>query len=183
MAAPLTWLGKTRGNAIAGLVLGVALAACRPAAKPAQPARPPEASAGVPLPGAVTVVCDSVAAMWRATGQAQVRVLDTTGPVLSDSLPRRGCMVLATAPLGLDSTKEGAVYWTDGDSSGRGWTDLPKYDADGPDGGSRTVERGGIRCQIDFTQDGGDDSDSTYVPSPAIGETTFCWPSRQGQRS
>jgi len=49
------------------------------------------------------------------------------------------------------------------------------FDADGPDGNNRTRQRGNTRCQIDFTQDGGDDSDSTYIPSPAIGEFTHCW--------
>jgi len=68
------------------------------------------------------------------------------------------------------------LYWATGDA--RGWTELLPYSADGPDGGSRTLQRGEIRCQIDFSQDGGDDSDSTYVPSPAIGETTFCWRTR-----
>ena len=35
--------------------------------------------------------------------------------------------------------------------------------------------RSGLRCQIDFCQDGGDDSDSTYIPGPAIREATVCW--------
>jgi hypothetical protein len=51
--------------------------------------------------------------------------------------------------------------------------------ADGPDGGIRTVEREGVRRQIEISQEGDDDSDSTYVPSPTAGENTFCWAPRR----
>jgi hypothetical protein len=119
-------------------------------------------------------VCDSVAVSWRATGRAEVRqTADTTMDVYSDSATRRGCAVYASAPLGLDSLKATAFYWTD--ETPAGWTDVPKFFAEGPDGSNRTYERPGLRCQVVFSQDGGDDSDSTYVPSPAVSETTFCW--------
>jgi hypothetical protein len=88
-------------------------------------------------------------------------------------VPQRGCAVVATAPGGVDSTHWSKLYWTTSES--HGWTELTTYDADGPDGNSRTRQRADIRCQVDYTQDGGDDSDSTYVPSPAVGEFTVCW--------
>ncbi|HMA42576.1 MAG TPA: hypothetical protein VKO86_01070 [Gemmatimonadales bacterium] len=132
------------------------------------------------MPRSVATVCDTVAARWRATGRAEVRLADTTVQVTSDTSAQSGCIVLATAPQGIDSTRWISLYWAANEPPG--WTDLPQYDADGPDGGGRTMEHDGVRCQVDLTQDGGDDSDSTYVPSPAIGETTFCWLRSGGTR-
>ena len=155
------------------LLIALACVACRPAARPAHTAQDSAGSSALDLPSAVEGVCETVATLWRATGQAQVRLADTTMPVVSDSMTQRGCAVVATAPMGLDSTRWASLYWTT--SQRRGWAELSDYAADGPDGSSRTLERQGVRCQIAVTQDGGDDSDSTYVPSPAVGEATFCW--------
>ena len=119
-------------------------------------------------------VCDTVATLWRATGRAQVRQADTTMKVQSESVAQRGCAVRAIAPQGLDSKVQWAtLYWAEGNA--RGWTTLTQYDADGPDGSERTFERLAVRCQLDHMHDGGDDSDSTYIPSPAVEERTFCW--------
>ena len=154
----------------ASLVIVLVFAGCRP--RPAAP--PPASSADVPSTAAASV-CDTVALGWRATGRAEVRQTpDTTMDVTSDSAAQRGCAVYASAPLGLDTAKATAFFWNS-EAPPAGWTDLTRVDADGPDGFSRTYERPGVRCQIDYSQDGGDDSDSTYVPSPAISETTFCW--------
>jgi len=156
------------------LLLALACVGCRLEAHPAQAAQNPAGSSAALDPSAaVRAVCDTVATLWRATGRAQVRVADTTMQVASDSVTQRGCAVVATAPDGLGSTPWETLYWTT--SRSRGWAELTDYTADGPDGGSQSLARQGIRCQIDFTQDGGDDSDSTHVPSPAVGGTTFCW--------
>lgn len=47
----------------------------------------------------------------------------------------------------------------------RGWVDRTVLSADGPDGTIQGVHRGGVTCLIEGRWDGGDDSDSTYVPS------------------
>ena len=145
---------------------------CRPAS------RSPAGSAQITsnsVSAAAASVCDTVAVLWRATGRAEVRqTADTTMDVTSDSVARRGCAVHASAVQGLDTSKATALFWNS-EQPPAGWTDLTRVDADGPDGFSRTYERPGVRCQIDYSQDGGDDSDSTYVPSPAISEATFCW--------
>jgi hypothetical protein len=157
----------------ASLLIALMLAGLSPAERVADsPQRRDDSTAMQPSP-AVTAVCDTVATQWRATGRASVRQADTTSTIASDSGAQRGCAVLAIAAEGLDSTRWAGLYWTT--SLSRGWREITEYQADGPDGGSQTLERSGIRCQVDFSQDGGDDSDSTYVPSPAIGETTFCW--------
>ncbi len=82
------------------------------------------------------------------------------------------------APDGLPAGAGAKSYWADSTflSTFRGWRMITRWEAEGPDGFSRTFVRAGVRCQIDFEQDGGDDSDSTYVPSPSVAERTTCWP-------
>jgi hypothetical protein len=161
------------------VLAAIALVACRPESRPAQPGHvaaidtPAIAGPAATMTGAVTAVCDTVAARWRATGQAEVRLADTTSLAYHETTPDHGCMVLVTAPQDVDSTRWRSLYWAADTVSS--WTEIVEYFAEGPDGNTRTFDRAGVRCQVDFTQDGGDDSDSTYVPSPAIGETTFCW--------
>ena len=87
--------------------------------------------------------------------------------------PVSACVV--TAVTGdPDSTLVRRVnYWAD--STGRGWQGITRWDADGPDGSSRTLFRGGVRCQVDGEWDGGDDSDSTATRSKRVSERTTCW--------
>jgi hypothetical protein len=47
----------------------------------------------------------------------------------------------------------------------RGWRDDPRYAADGPDGTRFALVRGATICIFQGMWDGGDDADSTYVPS------------------
>lgn len=150
----------------------LALTGCRPSAQ-ASDRTPPGASGAPHGDPDVVAVCDTVLDSWRTATHADIRLADTTVQAASEALPLPGCMVIASAPVGIDSVQRSHLYWAM--DTARDWTELLAYMADGPDGGSRTVERDAVRCQIDFTRDGGDDSDSTYVPSPAIGETTFCW--------
>jgi hypothetical protein len=153
-----------RHSGASSIAVALALLGCRPAATPAHVNSAAAAS-----------VCDTVASGWRATGRAEVRqIADTTMGVENDSFPARGCAVRADAAKGVDSVQARALFWNS-EAPPAGWTDLTRFDADGPDGYSRTYVRPGVSCQIDYSQDGGDDSDSTYVPSPAIGEKTFCW--------
>lgn len=86
------------------------------------------------------------------------------------------------APNGLPEGAEAKVYWADSwtGSTARGWRSIARWEAEGPDGFDRTFVRAGIRCQVDFEQDGGDDSDSTYVPSPHVTERTACWQDAAG---
>lgn len=131
------------------------------------------AFSGARVAAAPDAVCDSVATSWRGTGRADVQVTDANAVVVSDAAPQRGCMVLTSAPQGVDRAQAAGLYWAT--SEEHGWTELREYMADGPDGTSRTRDRDGTRCQIDFSQDGGKDSEPTYVPSPAVSERTFCW--------
>ncbi len=141
------------------------------------------AESTIAAPIVPVAVCESVAVLWRATGHATVVVTDTVARVqTTDSVDRnqgryftnvRGCATSANASKGLDSAQHAMLYWKA--SAERGWADFPQLDADGPDGNARTRQRAGIWCQIEQSYDGGDDSDSTYVPSPRFLEVTICW--------
>jgi hypothetical protein len=50
----------------------------------------------------------------------------------------------------------------------RGWSDQTQISADGPDGTVFGVHRAGVTCLIEGRWDGGDDSDSTVVPSDTM---------------
>mgnify|MGYP001599788221 CR=1 FL=1 len=50
----------------------------------------------------------------------------------------------------------------------RGWNARTTISADGPDGTVQGVQRGAVTCLVEGRWDGGDDSDSTYVPSDTI---------------
>lgn len=55
-----------------------------------------------------------------------------------------------------------------------GWSDRTMIAADGPDGTVQGVHRGGVTCLLEGRWDGGDDSDSTYVPSDTIEVRVAC---------
>jgi hypothetical protein len=118
------------------------------------------------------VVCDSIASTWTEVSGVQVTRAESTVATVSTSAPVHARHVAMVAPGGLSSLAWARTYWAD---STRGWHEILHWAADGPDGFSRTLLRGAVRCQVDFEQDGGDDSDSTYAPSPRIAERTSCW--------
>ena len=62
-------------------------------------------------------------------------------------------------------------YW----SPPPGWAPLWIFSADGPDGGMMTYQRDMVRCEVENRLDGGDDSDTTYVPLPWRAQITVCW--------
>lgn len=60
-----------------------------------------------------------------------------------------------------------------------GWAERSKLLlADGPDGSLEALSRGNIACVISGSWDGGDDSDSTYVPSPGFEIAASCFVNR-----
>jgi hypothetical protein len=50
----------------------------------------------------------------------------------------------------------------------RGWLDHTTISADGPDGTIQGVRRSGVTCLVEGRWDGGDDADTTYVPSDTM---------------
>lgn len=127
-------------------------------------------------PAEVYAVCDSVAAVWRSIPRSEVKRADSlvVAREVDDLRDRKrsypSCTVDASRAEGLDSTMQRRRFWP-----ARGWTDIWRLDADGPDGNVVTYGRGLLRCEVWEQWDGGDDGDSTYVPSSYYGETTVCW--------
>jgi hypothetical protein len=60
-----------------------------------------------------------------------------------------------------------------------GWAPLYGYSADGPDGGILGLVSRRFLCVVEGQWDGGDDSDSTYVPAPGCEVTVTCVPRRE----
>ncbi len=56
----------------------------------------------------------------------------------------------------------------------RGWNDQTQIAADGPDGTVQGVHHAGVTCVIEGRWDGGDDSDTTYVPNDTIEVHVAC---------
>lgn len=138
-------------------------------------AAPTPRSLGAP-PAEVRAVCDSVAGRWRAIPRAVVESADTvalareTDHDADPHLSYAACVVTGRRDEGLDSTMQHLRFWP-----ASAWTRVWKLDADGPDGSFATYQRGMVRCHVWEQWDGGDDGDSTYVPSPFYEEQTICW--------
>src|SRR5947207_7201656 len=152
-------------SCILGLV-ALSLVGCRNGARPGQTVHDPSTSSAAPFPPEVVAVCDTVAGLWRVTGRASVRVVDTTVRVLSDSQPQRGCAVVAAAPQGVDSTRWSRLYWTRSDA--RGWSDLSEFDADGPDGNNGTSQRGNSALHIETNTNGREQQVTEYIVNTYI---------------
>jgi hypothetical protein len=60
-----------------------------------------------------------------------------------------------------------------------GWAPAYGYSADGPDGSVMGFVTKRFLCVVEGRWDGGDDSDSTYVPQPGCQVTVTCVPRRE----
>jgi hypothetical protein len=167
-------MGPARRGTVWCAVLAAATLAC--ATHDRKSGESPAVQSGTARPTATRsvalAVCDSIASAWKAVSGVQVARAESTVAAISTAAPVRACHVAMVAPGGLSPSVWAGRYWAD---STRGWREILHWAGDGPDGYSRTLVRAAVRCQIQFEQDGGDDSDSTYVPSPRIAERTSCW--------
>ncbi len=148
-------------------------------------ARPSSASVqptSAPIPADVEGVCAAVAAFWRRDSADVRRVDSVVTPYLSDTA-LSACVVAAyeehsrlrkAGPADPAAERlETALALVRG--AGRGWAALVRYGADGPDGSTLAYQRGRVRCLVEQSWDGGDDSDTTYVPADWFKEQTTCW--------
>ena len=134
---------------------------------PATPANPGPGPAPI-----AAAVCDSVAARWQRAGTTFTRS-DTVAQMNSMPGPATVCVVTAVAEDDSGAKRMTSGYWSD--STSGGWRGITGWDADGPDGMSRTLFRSGVRCQVDGEWDGGDDSNPAAVRSKRVTERTTCW--------
>ena len=168
---------------LGAVLLAASIGACSQDARTPPPRRATDsiaapASLRASLRSGHYAVCDSVAALWEQMASVTVTQVDTIISPQSAGPPTSACRVALVAPNGLPEGSVGKVDWAD--STFRGWRTVPRWEADGPGSSSRIFVRDGLRCQVDFVADPGDDSDSTYVPSPSVDERTICWPDPAG---
>jgi len=121
----------------------------------------------------VRAICDSIAAGWHKVPLARVATADTTVfPLNGDSTEKdvAACRVIATVDSTLDSASVPLLFW-----NRSSWPMDPSSLADGPDGQTTVYQRGLVRCEVGESWDGGDETDSTYAPSPWTDETSTCY--------
>jgi hypothetical protein len=186
-----------RSETVSTCFLLIGLTACRergtpvdrsaPAGQQTTAERPPASAQTATLgsvPAGVLAVCAQVAADWgRTPGIALHQVNDTLllPEIGIEDAQTHACHVVAEDSLAFaasDSVRIGrdgsakAAYWRN--VARVGWVQL-RWAADGPDGSTTMYQRGLVRCQLREEWDGGDDSDSTVIPSPFYRQTTSCW--------
>lgn len=113
--------------------------------------------------------CTAVEARLAGTQRHSV-VLDTvfTHPWLPEE--RQGCMVFAA-----DSVGQVPVDSVMGALEDLGWVRDLQLMADGKDGTMQGIRRDDLLCVLVGEWDGGDDADSTYVPSPGYRMRLGCF--------
>ncbi len=187
----------------AAALVGVALIACKggnAAKQPAdstaaqlatpgrvaapQPAATAREATPVSVAAEVKATCGAVAGFWRRFDSTDVRQVDSLVKSYETDTTVNACVVFVYQEHGnrsgpgvaVDTAAqhlETALALVRG--AGPGWVPLYHFQADGPDGSSLVYQRGRVRCLVEHTSDGGDDSDSTYVPADWFKEQTTCW--------
>jgi hypothetical protein len=157
---------------LAGYVLAVACGSRD--ATPRENARPATTVAtDARVDPAAQAACAFGESLLRTAPHAAVQI---TAAVPTDSVwygetPRWFCRVTASGHskhgwLSVDTVMRAFVA--------RGWSDRTMVSADGPDGTVQGVHRAGVTCVVEGRWDGGDDSDTTYVPSDTIEVRLAC---------
>lgn len=156
--------------ALIGLTLGCSAADRDSSATPRSPDSALAATRSLSI--IATAVCDTVATRWR---QASVPVTRSDGDMQVNSATGSvsACVVTAVTEVPDSTLFRRGNYWAD--STGNGWRGITRWDADGPDGSSRTLIRSGVRCQVDGEWDGGDDSNPAAERSKRVSARTICW--------
>lgn len=129
------------------------------------------AACGPPTHHTTDIENACAAAEARLAGtQRHALVIDTvfTHPWLSEE--RRGCMVFAADSAGAAPIDQVMEALED-----LGWIRDLRLMADGPDGTTQGIRRDDLLCVVVGEWDGGDDADSTYVPSPGYRLRMGCW--------
>jgi hypothetical protein len=93
---------------------------------------------------------------------------------------RTGCELTASGTTSPDTASRDAGGSLADGLTAAGWVDGPRYTADGPDGGIFGMRSRETLCIFRGSWDGGDDSDSTYVPSPEWRYVVDCAPQEPG---
>ena len=160
---------------------GLLLAACSQDSGSRHRPPPGDSALAVTAPASAQLaICDTVAHLLRAVASRHLRLVADTlvvnpggGPA---PWPRRGCQILVTDSIGEGwaATKDLGEWLR-----AHGFRSAP-YSADGPDGTMFGLAREPELCLVEGHWDGGDDTDSTYVPRPGYDLTISCVPAAAG---
>ena len=127
-------------------------------------------------PDSIRAACATAQRLARSTLMLETR-LEHDVTVVNDFAPvgrreRMGCRVFGHT----DEDRVAAPVDVMLDAlQSEGWRPLWAYGADGPDGSSIGVTVGPVLCLLRGRWDGGDDSDTTYVPAPGYDLEITCF--------
>lgn len=157
------------------LALGLACAGENPDPEPGEvPAGIPEASREPALDA--ESACDSLLVLGSRTLAIELRRAAETEvevPFVDPARGRRaGCRIIGADPSDRAPDPVGALYDA---LQASGWSPIVRFQADGPDGSLVGFSRDGVACLVRGKWDGGDDSDSTYVPEPGYEVELLCF--------
>lgn len=127
----------------------------------------PLTPAEVPVDPAAAAACAVGDTLLRKLPRlSQLRPLPTAlDSIWPDTARRRACRLAALGHLRHSYAPiDSVLAWL----KVRGWSDRTTIGADGPDGTVVGLYQRGVTCLLEGRWDGGDDTDSTYVPSDTI---------------
>lgn len=139
----------------------------------------------------VLIACDSVGGIARRVLAVAVARADSTVDMDFGLGRRPGCLLTASgksAPLPPPPPSASPEAQEAGTQDGKfgdalqqaGWAYLPHFQADGCDGETQGYRSRESLCIVRWNWYGGDDSDSTYVPSDDWGLEVACAPWEPG---
>lgn len=136
-----------------------------------------QAADTIPLPPVyrfareVRQACDRVSAYWAQHPGAVRRAFDSVVTLPRSRSTTDACWVAIR--IEEDTERSEAEPRVPFISSG--WARLWEFQADGPDGTSAVFQLVPVRCLVEERWDGGDDSDTTYVPARWFEQRVACW--------
>lgn len=165
---------RFRRAGLAGLiVLAAGCTAAGPGLTRAGPGAPRDSLRRADLPPTVWAVRDTIDRMLSShRGMTVVRLSGRFEGPFGDSIT--SCRLLVHGTFSPKPPYNDAIKLIERYFERAGWTSDGECAADGPDGTLWGVRRGGVRCLVDGRWEGGDDSDTTYVPRPEYDVTVDC---------
>lgn len=127
-------------------------------------------------PDSVVAACTQVARLADRVLQLQARV-EHPAQITNEFAPRGSQQRTGCRVFGRDDTDRIAapVEMLVEAMQAEGWRALLQYQADGPDGSLVGLVFGETLCIVRGSWDGGDDSDTTYVPVPGYEVEVSCF--------
>ena len=130
--------------------------------------------------------------MRAACGQIYSAVLGTPGTIIERlegtfgdevvHLDITGCMIIISGAWNELAGKQSPVDLIFQFLTDQGWEQQPQYSADGPDGTLYALCKDEVLCLVSGQWDGGDDADTTYVPSDVYQVIVCCVQSGESSR-